>query len=124
MAGEGFTLVSPGYRRKETGCGLAFSVGPHLVAELGADDLAESWAAAAALTAAEAAELTEAAAGHLLDVMEQGTGAADLAEAVTDAAVVFLIAMRRHGITAPERIPACTVFWNAEARRERVRLAS
>ena len=46
------------------------------------------------------------------------------ADAVTDAAVVLLLAMRRQGITDPKRIPACTVMWNGHEGRERVLLGA
>ncbi len=124
---QGFTLVCPGYRAAGSHAGassaagrLAFSVGHHLVAELDQADLMESWAAAEELSAAEALELTEAAAAHLAELLEDGLAAVDLAEAVTDAAVVFLLAMRRQGICDPRRIPACSVRWNGREAREQV----
>ncbi|WP_395661239.1 hypothetical protein [Aestuariivirga sp.] len=128
---EGFTLVCPGFRGPAmnegasagAGC-LVFTVGSQLVAELDQGDLIETWAAAEELSAAEAAELTEAAAAHLLDMLEDGIGAVDIAEAVTDAAVVFLLAMRQHGIADPKRIPACTVKWSLASETARVQLAS
>ena len=117
-----FTLVCPGYRA-EAGR-LAFTVGAELVAELDDADLVESWQATEELSPGEALELSEAAAFHLVELLEEGLPAADLCEAVTDAAVVFLIAMKRHGISDPKRIPACTVMWTGETGRERVTLAS
>jgi hypothetical protein len=116
-----FTLVSPGYR--PSAGRLAFSVGA-LVAELDEADLSESWQAAADLTAAEAAELAEAAGLHLAELLEEGIGAVDIAEAATDAAVVFLLAMRRQGISDPKRIPACSVMWNGCGLPERVLFSS
>jgi len=117
-----FTLVCPGYRAAAGR--LAVSVGADLVAELDDQDLAESWQAAEDLSSAEAAELTERAALHLMELLEDGLPAADLCEAVTDAAVVFLIAMKQHGIVDPKRIPACTVKWSLAAEAARVQLAS
>ena len=117
-----FTLVCPGYR--SAAGRLAFTVGAQLVAELDDADLAESWEATEALSAAEAAEMSEHAALNLIDLLEDGLPAADLSEAVTDAAVVFLLAMKRHGISDPKRIPACTVMWNLHAERARVHIAS
>lgn len=115
----GFTLVSTGYRTAGEG-GLAFTVGAQLVAEIGSSDLAESWAAAEELSPGEAQELTDAAAGHLSELLAGGLPAADLTEAVTDAAVVFLLAMKRHGISDPTRIPACSVMWNGQEGRTSV----
>lgn len=117
-----FTLVCPGYRASAGR--LAFTVGANLVAELDDADLAESWQATEELSAEEAAELTEAAAAHLMDMMEDGIGTVDIAEAVTDAAVVFLLAMKQHGIADPKRIPACTVKWSLASEAPRVQLAS
>ncbi len=117
-----FTLVCPGYR--SSAGRLAFTVGAQLVAELDDTDLLESWEATEALSASEAAEMSENAALNLIDLLEDGLPAADLSEAVTDAAVVFLLAMKRHGISDPKRIPACTVMWNLHAERARVLVAS
>lgn len=122
MSDESFTLVSPGYRPQAGR--LAFTIGPQLVAEMDDEDLAQSWQAADELSVSEAAELSEAAALHLMELLEQGLPAADLPEAVADAAVVFLIAMKRHGIADPKRIPACAVMWNLHAERARVHVAS
>jgi hypothetical protein len=123
MASDGsFTLVTPGYR--PAAGRLSFTIGPQLVAEMDDDDLAQSWQAATELTAREAAELSEAAALHLMELLEDGLPAADLSEAVADAAVVFLIAMKRHGISDPKRIPACAVMWNLHAERACVHVAS
>jgi hypothetical protein len=110
-----FTLVCPGYRASAGK--LAFTVGAQLVAELDDTDLIESWEAAEDLSVAEAAELTDAAASHLAELLVEGIDAVDIAEAVTDAAVVFLLAMKRHGISDPKRIPACSVTWNAAGER-------
>jgi hypothetical protein len=122
MSEEFFTLVSPGYRPQAGR--LAFTIGAQLVAEMTDDDLAESWQATVSLSPAEAAELSETAALHLMELLEEGLPAADLPEAVTDAAVVFLIAMKRQGIADPKRIPACTVMWNLHAPRAYVHMAS
>lgn len=126
-----FTLVCAGYRSAASHAGassaagrLAFTIGSQLVAELDDSDLAESWEATEELSADEAAEMSEQAAMNLIELLEDGLPAADLSEAVTDAAVVFLLAMKRHGISDPKRIPACTVMWNLRAGREHVSLGS
>ncbi|MFM8745851.1 MAG: hypothetical protein ACKOED_04190 [Aestuariivirga sp.] len=126
-----FTLVCPGYRSAVSHAGasvtagrLALAIGPQLVAELDDGDLAESWAATAELSSAEAEEMSEAAALHLIEMLEDGLSAGDLSEAVVDAAVVFLLAMKRHGISDPRRIPACTVRWALHGEREKVMVAS
>lgn len=118
-----FTLVCPGYRSRRPGGGegnLTFTIGAEIVAEIDQADLAESWAAAEELTPSEAAMMAQTAASHLTDLLDTGLSASDLTEAVTDAAVVFLLAMRRSGVTDPKRIPACTVMWSGEDAQERV----
>ena len=117
-----FTLVCPGYRASAGR--LAFTVGANLVAELDDADLVESWQATEKLSVEEAREMSESAALSLMELLEDGLPAADLCDAVTDAAVVCLLAMKRHGISDPKRIPACTVMWNQATGRERVTLAS
>ena len=119
-----FTLVSPGYRLRRPGgwpSPSARSWWPRWTTT--------TWPRAGRRRRSsrprEAAELSEAAALHLMELLEEGLPAADLSEAVTDAAVVFLIAMKRHGISDPKRIPACTVMWNLHsAQRARVHIAS
>jgi hypothetical protein len=126
-----FTLVCPGYRRSEASSGssetagrLTFTIGSQVVAEIGHADLLESWAEAEDLSPAEARRMSEVAAAHLSDLLDSGLPAGDLTEAVTDAAVVFLLAMKRSGISDPKRIPACTVMWNGQSAREHVMFAS
>lgn len=131
MAETGFTLVCPGYRPLSSHAGasadqgrLAFTIGAQLVAELDHADLLESWAATEELSDAERQDVSEAAASQLMELLEDGLDAADLTEVVTDAAVVLLLAMKRHGISDPKRIPACTLMWSLQANREYVQIAS
>lgn len=126
-AAPAFTLICPGYRNARhhegaarTEGNLTFTIGSNLVAEIGQGDLMESWEAAEELSADETSRMAEIAAQHLTELLEAGLPAADLTEAVTDAAVVFLLAMRRNGISDPKRIPPCTVMWNGHDRHERV----
>ena len=122
-----FTLVCPGYRKTgevRSGGNLTFAIGTQVVAEINSSDLAESWEAAEGLTAGDVAKMTEIAADHLSDLLESGLDSADLTEVVTDAAVVFLLALRRSGVSDPKRIPACTVMWNGQEGRERVVLGA
>lgn len=118
-AAPAFTLTCPGYRggRGHDGSAssrgnLSFMIGNDVVAEIDHADLLESWRATVGLSAMEAARMTEAAGQHLSEILDGGLEAADLTEAVTDAAVVFLLAMKRYGISDPKRIPACSVMWH------------
>ncbi len=119
-----FTLVCPGYgghAPHDAGTGhLAFTIGSLVIAQIGHDDLLDSWMAADTLSADELASMTRLAAGRLMDILDDGLPSADLIDAVTDAAVVFLLAMKRSGISDPKRIPACTVMWNGQEGREHV----
>lgn len=125
-----FTLTCPGYRRHRVdataqgGGNLVFAIGREVVAEIAHNDLLESWEAASDLTAGEAARMAQVAANHLSDILDLGLDKADLAEAVTDAAVVFLLAMRRQGISDPKRIPPCTVMWDGHEGQSRVLLGA
>ena len=122
-----FTLSCPGYRRaaQTHACGkLTFTLDNQVTAEIGHTDLLESWRAACDLSTSESLTMTENAAGHLSALLEAGFAATDLTEAVTDAAVVLLLAMRRAGVTKAERIPACTLMWNGQEARERVLLGA
>jgi hypothetical protein len=126
-ASSSFTLVCPGYRGVASHEGaarsegkLTFTIGSQVVAEIGHSDLLESWEAAEELTPGEVVKMSKVAADHLSEILESGLAAGDLTEAVTDAAVVFLLAMKRNGIKDPKRIPACTVMWNGHEGEERV----
>lgn len=122
---RGFTLVSPGYRAASVHAGalveggrLAFAIGAQMVAELDHAELLESWAATEGLSLAERQDVSEAAAFQLMALLEDGPDAAGHGEAAADAAVVFLLAMRRQGISDPRRIPACRVMWLGNDARE------
>lgn len=117
-----FMLVSAGYKAA-TGR-LAVAVGRGLVAELDDRDLDQSWTAAGGLTDSEALEISETAGLQLMEFMGKGLDAATLATATVDAALLFLLAMRRHGIADPRRIPACAVKWTSAGTPACIRLAS
>ena len=126
-----FTLSCPGYRssRKHDGGdsphgNLSFMIGHDVVAEIGHNDLMESWRAATDLSAQEALRMSEVAGNRLAEIIESGLTSADLTDAVTDAAVVLLLAMKRYGVKDPKRIPACTVMWNGQEGQERVLLGA
>lgn len=126
-----FTLSCPGYkvhapstRESRTHGNLVFSIGREVIAEIAHADLMESWEAAGELSAPEAIRMSEVAAAHLSDILSSGLDSADLTEAVTDAAVVFLLAMKHQGIADPKRIPPCTVMWSGQEGRARVLLGA
>ena len=122
-----FTLSCGGYRQpvKAGGDGnLPLMIGNNVLAEIAHEDLLESWDAAVSLSACELITMTEVAGRRLAQIMEEGIDTGHLSEAVTDAAVLFLLAMRRHGISDPKRIPACTVMWHGQEGRESVLLGA
>src|SRR5438105_10535149 len=85
-----FTLACPGFRRESHGRGgsLKFTLDNQVTAEIGQADLRESWQAACDLSMSEALRMSAEAGQHLSTLIESGMAAADLTEAVTDAAVV------------------------------------
>jgi hypothetical protein len=122
-----FTLSCGGYRQpaKAGNAGnLPLMIGNNVLAEIAHEDLLESWDAAVSLSASELITMTEVAGRRLAQIMEDGIDTGHLSEAVTDAAVLFLLAMRRHGISDPKRIPACTVMWHGQESRESVLLGA
>jgi hypothetical protein len=126
-----FVLSCPGYHGPNKHAGgsasrgnLSFTIGNAVIAEIEHDDLLESWKEALRLSPEAALKMSEQAGERLADIMELGLEASDLAEAVADAAVVFLLAMKRQGISDPKRIPPCTVMWSGHAHSERVLLGA
>lgn len=126
-----FTLSCAGYRKpakpgaeSRAGGNLPLMIGNTVLAEIAHADLLESWEAAVSLTASELITMTEVAGRRLAAIMVAGIDSGHLSEAVTDAAVLFLLAMRRHGISDPKRIPACTVTWHGQEGRESVLLGA
>ena len=122
-----FTLSCGGYRQPaEAGNdgNLPLMIGNNVLAEIAHENLLESWDAAVSLSACELITMTEVAGRRLAQIMEDGIDTGHLSEAVTDAAVLFLLAMRRHGISDPKRIPACTVMWHGQEGRESVLLGA
>jgi hypothetical protein len=47
-----------------------------------------------------------------------------LSEIVTDAAVLFLLGIKRHGVKTPEDIPACSVSYDVSLGEEVVALSA
>jgi len=122
-----FTLSCGGYRqpvKAGSDGNLPLMIGNNVLAEIAHEDLLESWDAAVSLSACELITMTEVAGRRLAQIMEDGIDTGHLSEAVTDAAVLFLLAMRRHGISDPKRIPACTVMWHGQEGRESVLLGA
>ncbi len=101
---------------------LPLLIGEDVIAEISQPDLEESWETALALSPKQLTEMTRLAGTRLADMMETGLDGEDLTEVVSDAAVLFLLALRRFGLTSADRIPPCTVKWSGQAATEQVQL--
>ena len=99
---------------------LPLLIGTEVLAEISHADLMESWETAISLPVKDLNAMTALAGQRLSDMLEANLDAEDLTEIVSDAAVLFLLAMRRFGISEANRIPACTVKWNGQETAESV----
>jgi hypothetical protein len=99
---------------------LPLLIGEDVIAEISRADLEESWQTALELTPPQLAEMTRIAGLRLADMIEQGLESEDLTEVVSDATALFLLAMRRHGVTSASRIPPCSVRWSGQQASEQV----
>jgi len=101
---------------------LPLIIGNTILAEIDRNDLMESWESAAHLPAAEIADMSRMAGERLSEVLSENFDSADICEMVTDAAVLFLLSMRRHGVRTPDEIKPCTLLWDDEAHEEQLML--
>jgi hypothetical protein len=97
---------------------LPLMIDDRLLAEIAHGDLAESWETAVHLPAQALADMSRLAGARLTVVLEDNIGSADLTDVVSDAAVLFLLAMRRAGVKSPDDIGPCTLLWNEERHQE------
>ena len=84
-------------------------IGESVLAEVPRAQLESEWQASAVLSDAEAADYCRRAAMRLSRAFDSGIGAADLPELVANAAVLFVLTLRRSGIASPGEIAPCTV---------------
>jgi hypothetical protein len=101
---------------------LPLMIGADVLAEITHADLLESWETAVALPLNDLNAMTTLAGQRLSDMLEENLDTEDLTELVSDAAVLFLLAMRRFGVSEANRIPACTVKWNGQQATESVQM--
>ena len=101
---------------------LPLMIGSDVIAEIKHEDLLESWETAISLPLNDLNAMTTLAGQRLSEMLEENLDAEDLTELVSDAAVLFLLAMRRFGISEANRIPACTVKWNGQEASESVQM--
>ena len=101
---------------------LPLMIGSDVLAEISHADLLESWETAISLPLKDLNAMTALAGKRLSEMLEENLDSGDLTDLVSDAAVLFLLAMRRFGISEASRIPACTVKWNGQEATESVQM--
>ena len=101
---------------------LPLLIGSDVLAEIKHADLIESWETAIALPLEDLNAMTALAGQRLSDMLEANLDAENLTDLVSDAAVLFLLAMRRFGVSEADRIPPCTVKWNGQEASESVHM--
>ena len=97
---------------------LPLMIDDRLLAEIAQGDLAESWETAVSLSATALADMSKLAGARLASVLEDNIDAADLTDVVSDAAVLFLLALRRAGVRTPDEIGPCTLLWDEDRHQE------
>ncbi len=124
-----FTLICPGNSCTDERVhdiqlrgNLPLMIGSDVLAEISHADLLESWETAVSLPLKDLNAMTTLAGKRLSDMLEENLDSGDLTELVSDAAVLFLLAMRRFGVSEANRIPACTVKWNGQEATESVQM--
>lgn len=124
-----FTLTCPGNDSADARVqdiqlrgNLPLMIGTDVLAEISHADLLESWETAISLPLNDLNAMTTLAGRRLSEMLEENLDAGNLADLVSDAAVLFLLAMRRFGVSEANRIPACTVKWNGQEASESVQM--
>jgi hypothetical protein len=87
-------------------------IGGQMLAEIPRGDLYDSWDAALTLSPGDLVMMSRMAGARLSAVLDENVDSADLSEIVTDACVLFLLAMRRKGVRTPDEIAPCTLLWD------------
>ena len=124
-----FTLTCPGNDSADARVhdiqlrgNLPLMIGTDVLAEISHADLLESWETAISLPLNDLNAMTTLAGQRLSEMLEENPDAGNLTDLVTDAAVLFLLAMRRFGVSEANRIPACIVKWNGQEASESVQM--
>jgi hypothetical protein len=124
-----FTLTCPGNNSADARVldiqlrgNLPLMIGTDVLAEISHADLLESWETAISLPLKDLNAMTTLAGKRLSEMLEEDLEAENLTDLVSDAAVLFLLAMRRFGVSEANRIPACIVKWNGQEASESVQM--
>ena len=91
-----------------------------LLAEVPRAQLDREWQACGRISDVEAADYCQRAAGRLSRAFDSGIAAADLPDIVANAAVLFLLTLRRAGVRSPADISPCTISYDSSSRSGRV----
>jgi hypothetical protein len=97
---------------------LPLIVGEHVLAEIDRTDLKEGWDAAKKLSAEDMSAMCRVAGARLTKIFEDNIASEDLTDIVTDAAALFLLALRRYGVKTTKDIKPCTLVWDDKAGQE------
>lgn len=99
---------------------LPLMVDGQVLAEIDRAELHDSWVATSTLKPSELAAMTRLAGERLAQTLRNEIDSADLTDVVSDAAVLFLLTMRRYGANGPQAILPCTVIWDEAHSAERI----
>jgi hypothetical protein len=102
---------------------LPLLIGDCVLAEVSSAQLDCEWRASEALSDAQAADYCRRAAARLSRAFDSGLGAADLTDVVANAAVLFVISLRKAGVGSPRDIVPCTVHHDGSGCAGRVSAA-
>ncbi len=83
-----------------------------LLAEVPREQLNREWAACEKISDVDAADYCRRAAGRLSRAFDSGIASADLSDLVANAAVLFLLSLKKSGITNPGDIGPCEVRYD------------
>ncbi len=98
-------------------------IGGCVLAEVSSAQLDSEWRACETLSDAQAADYCRRAAARLSRAFDSGLGAADLADVVANAAVLFVISLRKAGLGSAREIGPCTVRHDGSGGAGRVSAA-
>ncbi len=94
-----------------------------LLAEVPRDQLNREWEACKTISDGDAADYCRRAAGRLSRAFESEIASADLSDIVANAAVLFLLSLRRSGVASTDQIGPCEVFYDGTEAGGRVSAA-
>jgi len=95
-----------------------------LLAEVPRDQLTREWEACQAISDVQAADYCRRAASRLSRAFDSEIASADLSKLVANAAVLFLLSLRKSGITSPGDIGPCEVCYDGSEVAGEVRAAN